>query len=102
MKMWLTSILLLLVVTATLCPCYLKDDCCNDEFLCEGANHSSHRSECNCSPFVTCGTCAGFAINIKIVEIPIITAEKPIHHSNVISFLLAAYSTSFFQPPRVA
>ena len=102
MKMWITFLLLLIATLATFCPCYTKDDCSNDELLSEGANHGNHKSEGNCSPFVTCGTCSGFATNIQIVEIPIIKIQKPVHHSRVISLLLGTYSASLFQPPRVA
>jgi len=102
MKMWLTSILLLIAMTATLCPCYTKDDCCSDELLNEGANNGNHKSDGNCSPFVTCGTCPGFTFNVRFVDIPIVAIDKPVHHSRVISLLLATYSASLFQPPRVA
>ncbi|WP_018611910.1 hypothetical protein [Segetibacter koreensis] len=89
-------------MAATFYPCCSKDDGCNDQFAANTANHNNHKSEGNCSPFVTCGTCFGFIEAAKVIEIPLITLAKPVHRSRVISLTLSTYTPSQLQPPRVA
>src|SRR4051812_27609131 len=102
MKNWLTFLLLLVTMTATFYPCCGKDDCCNDNLTAATNNHNNHKSEGNCSPFVTCGTCPGFVVSAKLVQIPVITEEKPVHHTGAISLTLSTYAASLLQPPRLA
>jgi len=102
MKKWLTFLLLLVTMTAIFYPCCSKDDCCNDDLTSNTTNHSNHKSEGNCSTFVTCGTCPGFLVSAKLVDIPVIKVEKPVHHSAAFSLTLSSYTASLLQPPRVA
>lgn len=99
---WLTFLLLLVTTTATFYPCCSKDDCCNDVVTPKATNHSNHKSEGNCSPFITCGTCPGFTQMASIYYVPVVTEEKPVHHEKVFSLTLSSYTASLLQPPRIA
>jgi hypothetical protein len=100
MKNWLSFLLLLISMAATLCPCYNKDECCSDMLTSKTTNHSDHKSEGNCSPFITCNTCPGFTQMVPVIDIPFVEEQKPVHHSRVISFVLSTYKASLLQPPR--
>jgi len=100
MKKWLTFLLLLVTITATLYPCCGKDDCCNNELTSKTTNHK--HKEGTCSPFITCGTCAGFTQVTNTVIVPIAPEEKTVHHSKVICLTLSSYTPSLLQPPQVA
>jgi len=100
MKEWLVFILLVITTAGTFVPCCQFDDCTGQTASTNG--HENHRREGTCSPFVICGTCAGFTHLAKTPEIPAILFEKTSYHSGAATFLLSAYATSLFQPPRIA
>lgn len=102
MKKWLTFFLLLVNLMATFYSCYGKDDCCNDVQTSKNASHENHKSEGNCSPFITCSTCPGFTQVTYVVDIPTIQEVKPIHYSKWVWLTLSTYTAYLFQPPRIA
>jgi hypothetical protein len=101
MKKWLAFLLLLVTMTATFYPC-CREDCCRNELTAKSANRNNQKPACNCSPFVTCGTCAGFTLTATVVEVFKITEEKPVHHTRIVAPTLSAYTASLLQPPRMA
>jgi hypothetical protein len=100
MKKWFAVLLLSVTATAILLPCLNRGCCCSDEFASDVTSHNNHKCEGNCSPFVTCGKCAGFTQTSNIVEVPVVSVEKPVYHSQVISKIFSSYITALFQPPR--
>jgi hypothetical protein len=102
MKKWLAFLLLLVTVAATFYPCS-REDCCRDELSAKPTNRNNQKPACNCSPFVTCGTCAGFTLTAAaFVEVPRITEEKMVHYTRIVDPALSTYTTSLLQPPRMA
>ena len=100
MKKWLVFILLLVTTLGTLVPFCQIDNCCADEIT-NTANDDSHGEEGLCSPFITCGTCLGFTQLAKIVELPALSVDKPVHHSMFTSSILSSYVSVLLQPPRI-
>ncbi|MFT3750516.1 MAG: hypothetical protein QM768_19545 [Agriterribacter sp.] len=99
MKRWLTFILLLITVTATVTPCCTDDDCAQEKNRPE--NHS-HKETGTCSPFYACGTCATSVDpvfqKLTVIDPPLVLVEH-------ISFYLlhsGSYFSTLFQPPRIA
>src|SRR5438309_7509863 len=99
MKKWLTFLLLLVSMAAAFCPCCSKDNCCNEVLSSRNTDQNNHKCEGTCSPFITCGTCPGFVHSVKVIELPVIAQEKPVHHSRVISITLSSFTASLLQPP---
>jgi hypothetical protein len=102
MKKLCTFLLLLITFSASFFPCCDKDDCCNDKFSAGASSHRENKSNGNCSPFITCGSCPGFTALTKMIEVPVVHQEKIVHHSGNISFELFTYTVSLLRPPRFA
>lgn len=100
-------ILSLFVLSLSTVPCCSVDNC-NDEIKTAYAyNHSQdHKdSDCNtCSPFFTCGTCAGSVITgtrlgVDINKVPFIKEKFIIvYKSQIVNNFIA----KIWQPPKIS
>ena len=99
MKKWFSFFLLLVTLAGTFYPCCLEDECSEEEVTNNGADNK-RQGEGACSPFFACATCNGFATMYPQISIPHPVAGTQVHHEKLVSFNLATFSSSFWQPPR--
>lgn len=99
MQKLLTFVLLLVILTGSILPCYSKD-CCQDELISATSNDHKH-SEGACSPFFSCSSCAGF---VQASRVPIDLPEMVIvlHYENSNPNIISTFRLSLFQPPRLS
>jgi hypothetical protein len=103
MKRAAALILSLIVFICAFTPCCAVDNCLFDQPISKtGKQEPVKQKEGTCSPFFSCATCAGFVHLSKPIQVPIITAQKPVHHEKVNSLITDAHPTTPFQPPRLA
>ena len=87
-------------------PCCTDSDCSRDSFAKNEVPAKTPLSDKDCqgcSPFFTCGTCAGFVLT-KAVSADILlypsTAVK--HSSNYRQFYIQKISLAIWQPPKLS
>ena len=101
MKKCIAFLWLIVSILATFFPCCTKDDCCADTTGLQQPLGQNRKSDKACSPFLTCGTCVGFAQTAKTIEIPSFTLQKLVHQARIIVHAPSSYKASPFQPPRM-
>jgi hypothetical protein len=102
MKKRFAFLLLLVTLAAVFFPCCGNDNCLNEVPTSQSTNHDNHKTEGACSPFLSCGNCAGFTQFANAGFTPFIQKQKPAHFARVISPTLTTYSVSLLQPPRIS
>ncbi len=100
MKKWVALFWLAVSMLATFFPCCTKDDCGADRIGLPSAAGKERKPDGACSPFVTCGTCAGFTQTARTIELPLLSTFKLVHHSLMLVRIPNTYPASPFQPPR--
>lgn len=100
MKRILAFILLLITLTAVFTPCCASDNC--NETTIAVNEHQDDKDGENCSPFVTCGYCPGFAQLNATGEIPVIISIVIAHHSRDTDWFSSTYTNQLLQPPKTA
>lgn len=101
----LCLILSLIVFYFSTVSCCLTEDNCNEEIKTDYANNHSKNPEnndCNtCSPFLNCGTCAGFVFIREFFDFKEVTFVKnksvPIYNAQYTSYFFA----KIWQPPKI-
>ena len=83
-------------------PCYIIDDC-EDEDHTEQTSNTEDENDCNdCSPFCICSSALGFTINtLNTFLAPVKLYSLPTYSEYNISSK-SEYHSSLFRPPRVA
>ena len=100
-KLFFAFILSLIVLTETVVPCCLWDNCNEEEIA------SSHEEDATkkaaCSPFAACATCTAVVLITK-PNFPVIVLQKIVlkHTAANPFFVLSSYQHSFLQPPRLS
>jgi hypothetical protein len=94
-------ILAFIVLAGSSIPCCAGDNC-QEDFTTSASTNQGSDEKSPCSPFFACGSCAGFVIMTKQVNLPDPTPEMPSHHEKITPFFASAYYFSFFQPPRLS
>jgi len=100
MKKWFTLILALVVMVSSALPCCTIDDCCKEVFT-ESSKQHPFEEKGPCSPFFACGSCSGFTTLTRSIQVAAPVITKTTHHQQAIDLFPSAYSSGFFQPPRV-
>ncbi|RFZ85427.1 hypothetical protein DYU05_07470 [Mucilaginibacter terrenus] len=56
-----------------------------------------------CSPFFSCGSCAGFVVNNAVFYTATIAREEPVEHSSAYRQpILKEVAQSIWQPPKIS
>ena len=104
---FISILLVFYVLLLSVQPCCADDNCANDEHSVKtekSTNSQHHDKDCNghCSPFFTCGTCAGviyhsvtFSIEPQAIEF---TTLVSIYNPAFVS----EFNFSFWQPPKIS
>lgn len=100
MRSWFVLFLSLLVMAGSLIPCCPADNCQDESSINMTCDPDEERETGTCSPFFTCGTCAGFVQQVRMVSVTAIKNVPPIHQVRPIHSISNTYLPSLFQPPR--
>ena len=101
MKKWLVFILAIVVAIGSAFPCCIEDNCQDEISELATSPLDADKGEA-CSPFFSCGGCAGFVQITKPIIVPLVIILKPAHYEGFADLLYSGYYSSFFQPPRVS
>ena len=101
MSKLIVYILAFIVLAGSSIPCCAGDNC-QDDFTTSSSTNQEPHEKAPCSPFFACGSCAGFVIMTRQVDLPDPTLEMPSHYEKIIPFFASVYYPSFFQPPRLS
>lgn len=100
MKKTVAFILFLITLAAVFTPCCETDDC--NEVTTAATEHHNEEPEENCSPFVTCGYCAGFTQLNLLQELPAIFTTSIAHYTKDTNWFSSSYTDQLLQPPKTA
>lgn len=89
-------LLSLLVLLLNGFPC-CWDECSEDEVAAQTHEKSTDES---CSPFLSCGGCAGFVFHEDLPETSSFTFSFHFENQSREDFLRSEYSTNIWQPPK--
>lgn len=99
---FLTLFLALYVLTLSTVPYYVEDKCLSQDTQTEQSGHDEQGCSDCCSPFVSCGTCCGFAFNLTTFSL------QPAFHSTEKIFshykqtIHSQFAPSIWQPPKIS
>jgi hypothetical protein len=100
----LCLILSLIVLSLSTVPC-CSDDNCNDDIKTEQTSNQSqdhNEGNCNtCSPFLNCGTCAGFVFGKSSYEFKEVSFVSATFIACYKSQLADDYFAKIWQPPKI-
>lgn len=81
-------------------------NCCEDEACSksrEAPESTNNENECSaCSPFFTCGACAGFNAQINIIQLTHFIGRNDITYSNFLLQIHSDYFETKWQPPKIS
>lgn len=103
---WFVYLFSLYILLLSGIPCEANDDCCMDEIdqttSQKKQKETSDKSDCPCSPFFACNACHGAEVPNTLFEfsktVPPVT--KPKYYNKVQP--LFDFSSSIWQPPKMA
>ncbi|MBS1741733.1 MAG: hypothetical protein JST81_01755 [Bacteroidetes bacterium] len=101
MKKCIGIIFSLYILFSAIVPCTFFDNC-GEEHNTEQTPGKNQKKECdNCSPFCSCSTTYGFTLNIVHSLPTILIAYKPVVYPVYQCSPASAYTSGYFQPPRL-
>lgn len=76
-----------------------EDHCCTDE---KKENSENKNSNCDfCSPFFSCGSCAGFTDNAQVINIQVFSVSFKENYQDYQESFLTDYISNMWQPPKI-
>lgn len=100
---YLSFILALMVVVLSTTPCFAEDKCLEQTFETSNNQHQND-NDCNkscCSPFFSCNTCAGFAINSFYFSISHTVKQPEKKLGLITTSVVSDFRSSIWQPPKI-
>jgi hypothetical protein len=101
MKKWVSFFLLLITFAASFYPCCSADDCSEETTSIQSPHEEEKEENNNCSPFLACGTCAGFTQLTRSFEIPLTFVLVPAPVVKPCTLFYSNYTPPLLQPPRM-
>lgn len=99
MKLFLCLFSIYILVLAGI-PCQAGDDCCTDGISANA--HPKQEKSSPCSPFFACGSCHGFVIPHFDLSLPEHRPGPCVAQAFYKNQPLPHFSSSIWQPPKVA
>ncbi|WP_317168203.1 DUF6660 family protein [Pontibacter pamirensis] len=98
----LTIICALLVVTLSVMPCCLTDNCASEEMMTEQAD--SHEKDTDaCSPFYSCSTCIGFTVSdFSVAPVTPLLSHSGHHFATYRQSFFTQFHHAIWQPPKLS
>lgn len=107
MKIWVTILSITVLFLSTVpCSAYAKQSECSLEKKCENDSDDCG-NDCNgkCSPFYSCGSCIGFAINFSFTPISEkldFSTDEIVQPLSYDKFVYSSFICNIWQPPKSA
>ncbi|WP_114782411.1 DUF6660 family protein [Botryobacter ruber] len=97
---YLTLLLALLVITLSVMPCCVAEECSEEEVTTEHADN--HDSDADlCSPFYSCAACIGFTVSSFSIAIAAPPADVSIYFVRYRQRLFSQFHQVIWQPPKI-